>query len=103
MKEFLKRKKMTSITNLNENKIFYMLCDCDSEVLVIKYDNELGIADLAIYESGSGFKSKMSLWQRLRYCWQVLYNKTPYSDQMVLKNNHLLGLKNFIDSLNLNS
>jgi|688.fasta_scaffold675766_3 hypothetical protein len=92
---------MTSVTNLNENKIFYMLCDCDSEVLVIKYDNELGIADLAIYESNYSFKSKMSLWQRFRYCWRVLFHKTPYSDQMVLKNTHLIGLKNFISSLDL--
>jgi hypothetical protein len=78
-----------------------MLCDCDSEVLVIKYDNELGIADLAIYESSYSFKSKMSLWQRLRYCWRVLFHKTPYSDQMVLKNTHLIGLKNFISNLDL--
>lgn len=93
---------MTSKVNLNQNKIFYMLCDCDSEVLVINYDNEIGIADLAIYESNYGFKSKMSLWQRLRYCWRVLVYKSPYSDQIVLKKNHLLGIKNFIDSLKLN-
>lgn len=92
---------MTSITNLNQNKIFYMLCDCDSEVLVIKYDNELGIADLAIYESSYSFKSKMSLWQRLRYCWRVFVYKSPYSDQIVLNKTHLIRLKNFISNLDL--
>lgn len=96
-------KEFSNMENLNpkENKKLYIQCDCGSEILVIEYDSEIKMADFAIFQTDSAIKAKGSLWQRLRYCWQVLVNKKPYSDQIILNNNHLLDIKKFIAELNL--
>lgn len=92
---------MGSLTNLKENKTLFILCDCHSEILVIEYDHHLKMADLAIYETDASFRAKMSLWQRLRYCWRVLWYKKPYADEIMMSNKQLLDLKKFLASLNL--
>ena len=91
------------MVNKNEkaNEILFIPCDCRSEILVIDYDYELKLADVAIYQTDAALRSKMSLWQRLRYCWQTLRFKQPYSDQIILNDSNLRSLKNFINSLNL--
>jgi len=98
-KEFLERKKMGSITNLKENKTLFIPCSCKSEILVIEYDHEWNIADLAIFENYTNYSNKMSLWQRLRYCFQVLVYKKPYADQMVLNKEQLKELRVFLYDL----
>lgn len=100
-KEFLERIRMGSVTNLKENKTLFIPCSCKSEILVIEYDHSIQMADFAIYESRASFNNKMSLWQRLRYCYQVLINKKPYADQMMLDNNQLKDLKKFLNGLTL--
>jgi hypothetical protein len=92
---------MGSITNLKTNKTLFIPCGCRNEVLLIEYDHEWKIADLAIYETDTAFRTKMSLWQRLRYCWQILWYKKSYADQITLDNTQLLDLKNFLNSLDL--
>lgn len=92
---------MGSITNLSENKTLFIPCSCKSEILVIEYDHEIQLADLAIFENYTSYSHKMSLWQRLRYCFRVLVYKKPYADQMVLDNNQLKDLQKFLGSLNL--
>ena len=92
---------MGSVTNLKENKTLFTPCDCLSEILVIDYDHEIKMADVAIYEMAHSFRSKMSLWQRFRYCWQVLIHKKPYADAIVLSNKQLLEIKQFLSSLDL--
>lgn len=94
---------MGSVTNLKENKTLFIMCDCRSEILVIEYDHEYNMADLAIYQTDAAFRAKMSLWQRLRYCWQVLWHKKPYADEIMMDNKQLLELKLFLSSLDLNS
>lgn len=94
---------MGSHTNLKTNKTLFIPCDCKSEILMIEYDHEYKIADVAIYDNISAFKNKMSFWQRLRYIWQVLIHKKPYADQMVLDNKQLLDLKTFLSGLDLKS
>lgn len=91
------------VTDLKENRTIFFLCDCRSEVLVIEYDHHFQMADLAIYQTDAAYRAKMSLWQRLRYCWQVLWNKKPYADEIMLDNKQLLQLKVFLSSLDLNS
>jgi len=100
-KEFLERKKMGSVTNLKENKTLFIPCSCKSEILVIEYDHEIDIADLAIFEHYTNYSNKMSFWQRLRYCFQVLVHKKPYADQMVLDKKQLKDLQKFLNELNL--
>ena len=92
---------MGSITNLSENKSLFIPCSCKSEILVIEYDHEIQLADLAIFENYTNYSHKMSLWQRLRYCLRVLVHKKPYADQMVLDNKQLKDLQKFLSSLNL--
>lgn len=92
---------MGSITNLKENKTLFITCGCRSEILMIEYDHEMKMADFAIYEHQTSYRFKMSLWQRLRYCWQVLFYKKPYADEIMLDHKQLLDLKNFLSSLDL--
>jgi len=100
-KEFLERTKMGSVTNLKENKTLFIPCSCKSEILVIEYDHEWSIADLAIFEHYTNYSNKMSLWQCLRYCYQVLVNKKPYADQMVLDKKQLKDLQKFLNGLTM--
>ncbi len=93
---------MGSVTNLKENKTLFVPCDCHSEILFIEYDHKIKIADLAIYETINSFKSKLSLWQRIRYCWQVLVYKKPYADQLTLSTKQLIELRKFLEMLDLN-
>lgn len=97
-REFL---NMGNVTNLKENKTLFIPCDCDNEILVIEYDHEWGIADVAIYESYISYGNKMSLWQRIRYCWRVFIHKKPYADQLTLNDKQLKELKDFLSSLDL--
>lgn len=92
---------MASLTNLETNKTFFIACDCRNEILMIEYDHEYSMAELAIYEHYAGFRYKLSLWQRIKYCWQVLINKKPYTDQISLNKNQLIDLKSFLLSLDL--
>lgn len=87
--------------NLKKNKQLFTQCDCGSEVLFIEYDFEIKMADLAIFQTDIASSSKRSLWQRLRYCWQILFHKKPYADQIMLDNQQLLKIKNFINELEL--
>jgi hypothetical protein len=97
-KEFL---NMANEVGLRENKTLFIQCDCRSEILTIEYDYVLDITELAMYEHHMSFKHKMSLWQRLRYCWQVLWHKKPYADQMVLDRKQLQKLLNFLQDISL--
>lgn len=92
---------MGSITNLKTNKTLYIPCDCKSEILAIEYDHEWHIAEVAIYEHYAGYTHKLSLWQRLRYIYQVLFFKKPYADQMTLTKNQLKDLQKFLNGLDL--
>ena len=92
---------MGSITNLKENKTLFIPCGCRNEILMIEYDHHFKMADLAIYKTDAAFRSKLSLWQRLRYCWQVLWNKKAYADEIMLDNKQLKDLQNFLRQLEL--
>ena len=101
IKEFLRKNQVGSVTNLKENKTLFIPCSCKSEILAIEYDHEIQLADLAIFEHYTNYSNKMSLWQRLRYCYRVLFEKKPYADQMVLDNKQLKDLQKFLNGLNL--
>jgi hypothetical protein len=92
---------MGSVTNLRENKTLFIPCGCRNEILVIEYDHDMDMADVAIYEHYVGFKNKLSLWQRLRFCYQVLFHKKPYADQIMLDKNQLKDLQKFLNGLNI--
>lgn len=74
---------------------FFIKCDCGYEVLGLSYDDEIRMLDLAIY-SCSPF---MSLWQKIRYCWQLFTKGRPYSDQMMINKNQIQDIIKFLNSV----
>ena len=77
--------------------IYFELCNCKSEILVLEYDQEIGLMDCAIYHHGVSIAHKMSWHQKLRYVWQVLINNKPYADQIVFDRTQIQNLKVFLD------
>lgn len=91
---------MGSVLNLKENRTVFIPCGCRSEILVVEYDNNLELADFAIYENRSSYIQKMSFWHRLRYIWQILWHKKPYADQITLSKKQLKELEGFLHDVN---
>ena len=97
MKGFLGFGKKPNPKLSDQNNIHFELCGCKSEVLVLEYDQEIGLVDLAIYEHSVSFRNKMSWYQKCRYIWQVIRYNRPFNDQIVLDKNQLKNLKTFLD------
>lgn len=91
---------MSYVTKYEKDRVIsiFIPCDCTGEILKIEYDHDSGLADLCIYTSGA-YANKMSLWQKLRYIWQVLVYSKPFGDQMVLRAKQLKELKRFLISI----
>jgi tRNA(Ile2) C34 agmatinyltransferase TiaS len=79
------------------NNIHFEICGCKSEILVLEYDYEIGLMDLAIYEHGISFRNKMNWFQKLRYIWQVIRYNKPFNDQIVLDKTQIQKLKQYLD------
>jgi hypothetical protein len=99
MKESSEKAKILSMVKFEKNKTSFILCDCKSEVLVLEYDNEYDLMELAIYENLSSYSHKMSFWQKLRYIYQVVVNNRPYSDQIILNIKQVKEIKQFIEQI----
>lgn len=64
-------------------------------MLHLSWDEELNILDLSIWAPYST-DTKMSWKQRLRYCWQILTKGRPYGDQVVMVEEHIADLVDFL-------
>lgn len=84
---------------INDFRTAFIRCGCDSEILVVRYDNELDMIDLCIYETRTSLKYNTSWWQRIRYIYQMLRYGQPYTDQMILHRNQIEELKAFLNSI----
>jgi hypothetical protein len=84
--------------SFDKNKTLFLICDCGGEILHIEYDHEIKMADFAIFYNGIE-SYRMSLWQRLRYVYQILFHNKPYADQMILNQRQLIELQHFLESL----
>jgi hypothetical protein len=62
----------------------YYECSCHAQIIMAHYDEEDGIklVDLAFFSNY--IDGRMTLWQRLRFAWQVLRTGTPWADMVVL-------------------
>lgn len=89
---------MASITKYNKDHTTstFVPCDCKSEILYIEYDHEWKIADFCIYYTNSGYANNLSIYQKLRYIWRVLFYGKVYSDQIMLTDKQLKELKKFL-------
>jgi len=82
---------------LNNYRTLFIRCDCHSEVLVIDYDVIFQMIELSVFSSL--VTSRMSLWQKFRYIYQILKYGKPYTDQIILHRTQIDELKAFINSL----
>ena len=85
-------KKKTLIAK-NE-RIFTAKCDCGSESLEIVYDEHFYY--FCIWKIAK--IPKLSWYQRLKNCWQILLTGSVYSDQLILSKSKMKKLSNFINS-----
>lgn len=88
--------------NPPKNKKFFtafIRCNCDSEVLAVRYDGEYDLLDLCILETKGSFQYKMTWWNRLRYIYQVLKTGQPFSDQIVLEHEQIQELAGFLNKI----
>lgn len=99
MTGYSERKESKNLNLKNSFRTAFIRCDCESEILVVRYDGELDMLDLCLYESQDSFKYKMSWYQKLRYIYQVLKNGIPYTDQIVLNRVQIEELSGFLNSL----
>lgn len=58
------------------------MCDCGSEGIVIHDLDELQEIDLSIVSYG--FRNKLSIKDRIKYCYRILKEGRPYLDQICL-------------------
>lgn len=86
-------------TKYDDNKVstMFSLCGCQNEVIVIQYDHEYEIADLCIY--ATYYHHKPSIWQKIRYIYQIIFVGYPYKDQTVLDKKQLKDMKKFLDTI----
>ena len=61
----------------------FILCDCKTEGILLSEDKEINLMYLSFFQYSYN-PTKMSLYQKLRYCWQVLIKGEPFDDEIVL-------------------
>lgn len=67
-------------------------CECGSEVLQLVYDEEFKQLDVSIYS----LHNKLSFIQKLKHCWKVLTTGEPYSDQLILNQQSIADIVDFL-------
>ena len=58
-------------------------CSCGSEVLSVNHDKELNLVEFAIFNDYTQNGNKLSFGQRLRWAFNAIMGKKPYSDQII--------------------
>lgn len=96
MSESSEKNKIQKISNF---RAAFIRCDCDNEVLVVRYDGELDSLDLCLFETQSSFKYKMSWSQKLRYLYNLFKTGQPFTDQIILQRQQIEELKGFLNTL----
>lgn len=94
---------MSILVNYDKDatKTRFISCECGNEVLLFSYDHDINMMDVALYQYRSYAVGKMSLRDKIRYCWQILWKGRAYCDQLVLNRSSLKELKIFLSSLDL--
>jgi hypothetical protein len=72
----------------------FFKCSCSSEILRVSHDEELDLTEFSIWEMQNSHKA--TFWQRMRWCWRILTEGSPYGDQVVLEKE---GVANLVDYL----
>ena len=73
----------------NTEKLF--VCSCGVEALSIEYEPEFKELFLSVWNLGK--QRPLSIRDRFRYCWQILFKGEPFSDQIILDKETAKALK----------
>ena len=68
---------------MKDNDYKFIMCDCHSHGLVIEKFPDEEETFIALFERGVDGK-KLSLLDRLKWCWQILIYGHPWTDMIVL-------------------
>jgi len=83
---------MNDIVLKKDEKCFVM-CDCYGHVLFLEKDE--GLTYFSVYETAyTG--GKLSWYERIRWCWNIILTGKPYTDSFVLNNNKSKELAKFL-------
>jgi len=74
----------------NKLRRFCIVCNCQVLHLMQYPDGP------EMYLSIHTMTGKPGWWFKLRQCWKILVNGTPYGDQLILSRESILKLKRFI-------
>lgn len=90
-------KKMTTLIKYQKNNTLFVMCSCANEILILEHDKQDNSVYLSIYDHYNSHLQKLTLYQKMNYIWNILWNKKIYGDQIVLEKDQLLEVKNFIN------
>lgn len=68
--------------NKQDDKLFIM-CDCQDHALFVEAHSNDKSLWISLFERGADGK-KMSILQRLHWCWYILKNGHPYTDMIIV-------------------
>jgi len=79
----------------------YIKCECYSEGIEIQYyredDNDKGFY-VNYWKYGIGGRySGVSLWDRIRFAWKLLFRGTLHGDQIILSVKDAKSMKQYLD------
>jgi hypothetical protein len=75
---------------------YYVMCDCESHALVLEQDDEL--KTLYVSPFIRGFDGhKLSISDRLRWCWMILTTGLPWCDFIILNVDKVKHLKDQLE------
>lgn len=78
-----KRKEEKMKTGYNRPKMIYR-CDCGQEGIVVSNMDEFGL-QIAVYQMGfDSVHLKRSIWERLRWCWHIIWHGDIWNDQVIM-------------------
>lgn len=61
----------------------YIPCDCGHAIVEFNYDETFNMYYISFYKR---YSYNDTLWQRIKWVWRVIRNKSEYWDDIVLKN-----------------
>ena len=70
----------------------FIKCACSSELISLEYWPDDKQVYLSIWQRGWGNNNKLTLFERLRWCWQILRKGCPYGDQIILQREEIREL-----------
>jgi hypothetical protein len=82
---------------MEDPKNHWLLCDCYSHSLFVEKDDENNRFFINLFERRFDGQ-KMSWKERIRWCFHILKNGTPFTDMIIVKSRKAKDLADFINN-----